>query len=304
MKLKKLSVKGEEMDLGDLETLPKASYWWDVLSRFSNHRLAMFAAILLLLEVLGVVFIPLIVKLNPYTNHAGHYAEAPSADFILGTDDIGRDVFARLIYGGRVSLQVGISSALLGAFIGIPLGLLAGYYGGIMGVVIMRLADTFMAFPSLVIQLFMVAVLGSSQVTVTLVIALLGWTGYCRLTYSRVLAVKEQEYVEAAKSIGATRIVQMVRYILPNSFAPLLVAFSFGTASAIIQESSLSFLGVGIQPPIASWGNMIYAAQTISTLSFRPWLWVPAGVLLAITVLGINFIGDGLRDALDPKMKI
>jgi peptide/nickel transport system permease protein len=280
------------------------SYWRDVLSRFARHHLAMAAAVILVLEIALVIFLPGILKLDPYANNAGSYDSKPSALYPLGTDEIGRDVFARLVYGGRVSLMVGICSALISACIGIPLGMIAGFYGGAVRMVIMRVTDTFMSFPHLVIQLFIVGMLGSSQTTVMFVIGALGWTGFARLSYSRVLLVREQEYIEAARAIGTSAPVQLFKYFLPNSLSPLLVNFSFATASAIIQESSLSFLGLGIQPPTASWGNMIRAAQAISILSYRPWRWIPPGILLVLTVLSINFIGDGLRDALDPKMKI
>jgi peptide/nickel transport system permease protein len=282
----------------------RESYWQDVLSRFSRHRLAMAAALILGLEILLVIFLPGMLSLDPYTNNAGFYDSPPSSLYPLGTDEIGRDVFARLMYGGRVSLMIGICSALISACIGIPLGMIAGFYQGAVRVIIMRVTDTFMSFPHLVIQLFIVGMLGSSQMTVMFVIGALGWTSFARLAYSRVLAVREQEYIEAARAIGTSAPVQLFKYFLPNSLSPLLVNFTFATASAIIQESSLSFLGLGIQPPIASWGNMVRAAQAISILSYKPWLWVPPGMLLVVTVLSINFIGDGLRDALDPKMKI
>jgi peptide/nickel transport system permease protein len=284
--------------------IKRESYWRDVFGRFARHRLAMVAAVILSLEILMVIFLPGILGMDPYTNNAGYYDSRPSALYPLGTDEIGRDVFARLVYGGRVSLMVGICSALISTAIGIPLGMIAGFYSGAVRTVIMRVTDTFMSFPNLVIQLFIVGMLGSSQTTVMFVIGALGWTSFTRLSYSRVLAIREQEYIEAARATGISAPVQLFKYFLPNALSPLLVNFSFATASAIIQESSLSFLGLGIQPPIASWGNMVRSAQAISILSYKPWLWVPPGVFLVLTVLSINFIGDGLRDALDPKMKI
>ncbi len=276
----------------------------DALGRFMRHKVAMISLIILLLEILAVIFLPGILGLDPYTSHVGKFAAAPSSEFILGTDEIGRDVFARLVYGGRVSLTVGFLSTLIATLIGVPLGLLAGFYDGIVRSAIMRLVDIFMSFPSMVIQLVLVTVLGASVRSLILVLGFLGWTSFTRLVYSKVLSVKEMTYVEAAKSTGATNFMQMFKYILPNSLAPVFVTFSFGVASAILAESGLSFLGLGVQLPTPTWGNMIRDAQSISVLTFRPWLWVPAGIVLVVTVVCINFVGDGLRAALDPKIKI
>lgn len=280
------------------------SFFSQTVERFARHRIAMVALAVLVIEILAVVFLPMVVTLDPYTSNAGNFSKAPSGDFILGTDAVGRDVFARLIYGGRVSLAVGFFSALLSAAIGVPLGLLAGYYGGVIRMVIMRLVDIFMSFPSLVIQLVMVSILSASIPSLIFVIGLLNWTSFARYTYSKVISIKEQDFVTAAKATGATSFTQMVRYILPNSMSPLFVSFSYSMANAILQESCLSFLGLGVQLPTSTWGNMIYAAQSLSVLVTMPWLWIPPGIALIITVLSINFIGDGLRDALDPKMKI
>lgn len=280
------------------------SFLRDTVEKFCRHKVAMISLVILLVEVLAFLLLPGIMNLDPYTSHAEAFDKAPSAQYILGTDAVGREVFSRLIYGGRVSLAVGFFSTVISAVIGVPLGLLAGYYDGFIRAVIMRIVDMFMSFPAMVIQLVMVMVLGASATSVMLVLGLLGWTSFTRMTYSKVISIKEQEFVEAAKACGATNTRQMVQYILPNALSPLLVRFSFCFASAILAESGLSFLGLGVQPPTATWGNMIYAAQSLSTLMYRPWQWVPPGLLLVITIFCINFVGDGLRDALDPKMKI
>ena len=274
------------------------------MQKFVRHKLAMISLVILVIEVIAFVFLPIVTNIDPYTTHSGCFDKAPCHDFLLGTDEVGRDIFARVIYGGRVSLAVGFFSTVISALIGIPLGLVAGYYSGIVRMVIMRIIDMFMSFPAMIIQLVMVMVLGASATSVMLVLGLLGWTSFARMTYSMVLTIKEQEFVEAAKANGATDLRQIVQYILPNTLSPLFVRFSFNFASAILAESGLSFLGLGVQPPTATWGNMIYAAQTLSTLVYRPWQWLPPGVLLVLTVFCINFVGDGLRDALDPKMKI
>ena len=280
------------------------SYLSEVFDKLKEHKMAMAGLVVLIVEILMVVFLPMILKLDPYTSDYTAFSAAPGGAHILGTDAIGRDVFARLMYGGRTSLLVGFVSTLISCVIGVPLGLVAGYARGKAEAVIMRIADIFMSFPSIVLILVLVAVLGPSVWSVTCVIGVLGWTQFARLIYASVLSVREKDYVESAKAIGAKNGTILLRYVLPNSFAPVIISFTFRTAQAIITESSLSFLGLGVQPPEASWGNILYYAQSISVLSTKLYMWVPAGVVLVLTVLSINFIGDGIRDALDTKMKI
>ncbi|XCP84939.1 ABC transporter permease [Roseburia hominis] len=281
------------------------SYFRDVVERFFRHKLAVIGIAFIIFEVLVVSFLPMIMELNPnVSDFLAGITAAPSDAHILGTDDVGRDVFARLIYGGRVSLLVGVASAMISVLIGIPLGLLAGYYRGIVEMIIMRLADVFMSLPSMVLIMVLVSVLGPSISTATAVIGVMGWPNTARLLYGKVLSVRESDYVEAARAIGTKDVKIMSRYILPNAITPVLVSFTFGIANAILQESSLSFLGMGVQPPQASWGNILYAAQSITVLSAKPWIWVPTGIVLLLTVLSFNFFGDGLRDALDPKMQV
>ena len=283
----------------------RRSYWRDVLERFTRHKLAMGGLIIILAELAIVILLPLVMKLNPYSMDAvGGFGAAPSTAHILGTDEVGRDVFARLIYGGRTSLFVGILSALISLSIGVPLGLVAGYCRGALGIVIMRLADVFMSVPSMILVLVLVAVIGPSIQSVTIVIGIIGWPQFARQLYGSVLSVREKDYVEAAVAIGEKNGRIMRKYILPNAFAPVIITFTFSIASAVLQESGLSFLGMGVQTPQASWGNIMYAAQSITILSQKPWMWIPPGVALLLTVLSFNFFGDGIRDALDPKMKL
>lgn len=282
----------------------KGSYMQDVRKRFLAHKLAMFGLIVLTVEIAVVVGLPIFMKLDPYGIDVMAFGAAPSSNHILGCDDVGRDLFARLIYGGRVSLMVGICSAIISLLVGVPLGVLAGYFRGKIEVVVMRCADIFMSFPSMILILVLASVLGQSIFTVTVVIGILGWPEFARLIYSSVLSVREKDYVESARAVGTKDKDIVVKYILPNSFAPVIIAFTFRTAQAIITESSLSFLGMGVQPPAASWGNILYYAQSISVLSNKPWVWLPTGIILVVTVLSINFLGDGIRDALDTKMSI
>ena len=283
--------------------MKRSSYFKDVVGRFKTHKLAMAGMCILILEILLLLILPVIMDLKPYEIYSG-FGAFPSKEHILGTDNTGRDLFARLIYGGRTSLYVGFVSTLISFAIGVPLGMLTGYYKGLVEMVIMRVADVFMSFPSMVFILVLVSVLSPSLSSTTIVIGIMGWPGFARQLYGSVLSVREKEYVEAARAVGTKNLSIMIRYILPNSFSPILISFTFGVASAILQESGLSFLGMGVQVPKASWGNMLYAAQSVSVIAMRPWMWIPPGVCLLVTVLSINLFGDGLRDALDPKMKL
>ena len=287
------------------EQLPKQySFYRTIARRFIRHKLAVVGLLVICIEVVLVLSLPALLKLDPYTSARSGFGAPPSKEHILGIDDVGRDNFSRLVFGGRTSLFVGFFSATLSLLIGVPLGLLAGYYRGALEASIMRAADIFMAFPSVILILVLVSIMGTSIVTVALVIGMLGWPTFARQLYANVLSVREKDYVEAAKASGTKHIPLMIRYILPNAFAPALVVYTFQLANAILAEATLSFLGMGVQPPSASWGNIIYAAQSITILSTRPWMWLPPGLCLLFTVLSINFVGDGLRDALDPKMKI
>ncbi|MBQ5734123.1 MAG: ABC transporter permease [Lachnospiraceae bacterium] len=275
----------------------------EFFKKFRKHKLANVGLIIIIIEILMVTFLPIILGLDPYSIDSTGFNQAPCAKHILGTDDIGRDLFARVLYGGRVSLIVGICSTIISIIIGLPLGILAGYYRGIIENIVMRLADIFMSIPAMVLILVIVAVFEPSIITIIVVIGITGWTGVAKLIYGNVLSVRNKEYVEAARAIGTKDREIIMRYVLPNSIAPLWMSVAFRISQAIMTESGLSFLGAGIQSPQASWGNIIYAAQNLVVLTKRWWVWVPAGVLLMITIICINLVGEGIRDALDPKMK-
>ncbi len=290
-----------------VRTIPtkKESYLKDVLYRFSKHKLAMIGLVTIVLEILIVLLLPVILDADPYSlDLVSGFAAAPSSAHVLGTDEVGRDMLARLLYGGRTSLRVGLLSAMISLFIGVPIGLLAGYYKGILSGLMMRLSDVFMSVPAMILILVLVSVIGPSVRSVIIVIGVMGWPQFARQLYGSVLAVKEREYVEGARAVGVKNKDIMLKYVLPNAFAPVIISFTFAIASAILIESALSFLGMGVQPPMASWGNIMYAAQSIVIISQKPWMWVPPGIALLITVISINFFGDGLRDALDPKTNV
>jgi peptide/nickel transport system permease protein len=274
----------------------------EVWRRFRRHRLAMAGAAILLLLAVGALFAPWIAAHGPYAVDLTAYRLGPSPDHPLGTDMAGRDVFSRLLYAGRVSLSVGLVAVGIYTAIGVVLGALAGYYGGWVDSAIMRLADVFLSFPSLIIIITMASVLGPSLWNVMLAIGLLGWPPIARLLRADLLSLREREFVYGARTIGCSGPRLIFRHLLPNAMAPVIVAATFGIAYAILIEAGLSFLGLGIRPPKPSWGNMLTDAQSLTVLEDMPWLWVPPGAMIALAVLSINFIGDGLRDALDPYL--
>jgi len=280
------------------------SYLNILLQRFIRHKLAIIGLIILLIEIVIVIFMPMLLGIDPYVSDYDAFYKAPDSTHILGTDMLGRDILIRLLYGGRVSLFVGISATMISVIIGLPLGLIGGYYRGLAETLIMRMADVFLSFPSIVIILVLVSVLGPNIWSVIMVIGVLGWPKFARIIHGKVLSLREKEYIIAAKSLGEVNYKIMLKHILPNAFSPLIVAITFQTATAIILEASLSFLGMGIQPPKPSWGNMLFEAQSISILTKAPWMWVPPGIAIVVTVLSINVVGDSIRDALDPKMDI
>ena len=274
------------------------------MKKFLHNKKARFGLFIVVLLALAVLLIPLFMDLDPYTtDRAAGFNKGPSETHILGTDDVGRDLFARVLYGGRVSLFVGITSTIISVLVGIPLGLIAGYFRGAAESIIMRTADAFMSFPSMVLILVLVAVFGPSILTVTVVIGILGWTAIAKLIYGNVLSIREREYIQAAKTSGTSTWTILFSEVLPNAIPPVWANISFRVAGAILTESSLSFLGMGVQTPQASWGNIIYAAQNLMVLTARPWVWIPPGVCIILVVIGFNFIGEGVRDALDPKTK-
>lgn len=280
-----------------------SAYFHDAVERFMHHKLAVAGLAVVVVEIVLLIVLPMVMELEPNAITPA-VNMAPDRTHLLGTDTYGRDTFARLIYGGRTSLKIGFFSVLVQAAIGIPLGIIAGYYRRGVEVIIMRLADMFQSIPSMCLNIVLVSVLSPSAETLILVIGIMGWPVFVRLLYAKVLSIKEKEYVEAARTTGSGNFEIMLKYILPNAISPALVAFTFGIPSAILTESALSFLGLGIQIPEASWGNMLNAAQSVAIISTKPWLWIPAGMCIFITLISVNLFGDGLRDALDPKTKI
>ncbi len=275
------------------------SFW----QRYQRHRLAVIGLVVLTVIALASILAPLIASHPPNAVDLSAYRTAPSADHWLGTDSAGRDVFSRLLYAGRVSLAVGVVAVGIYVAIGTLLGGVAGYFGGWADNLIMRFADMVLSFPSIIVIITIVSLVGPSIINVMLVIGLMGWPPIARLVRGEFLTLREREFVLASVASGATSPRIIVRQILPNALTPVIVNATFGMASAILLEAGLSFLGLGVQPPTASWGNMLIGAQSITVLEQMPWLWVPPGLMIVLAVLCINFVGDGLRDALDPRSR-
>ena len=270
--------------------------------RFRRHKLAVVSACLLAVLLVTVIFAPWVAPFHPYDiNIETGIFKPPSAQHWLGTDSVARDVWSRLIHGGRISILVGVTAITISLIVGTLIGGISGYYGGIVDSVLMRITDVFLSLPTLIIVLASVALLGPSIRNLILIIGFLGWATIARLVRGQFLSLREKEYVMAAHCIGARDHRIMLRHLLPNLVGPLTVAATFGVAEAILLEAALSYLGLGVQVPTPSWGNMLEGAKTVSVLKSMPWIWIPPGFMIAITVLSINIMGDGLRDALDPR---
>jgi peptide/nickel transport system permease protein len=289
----------------DASARHSASYWRLSFRRFLRHRVAVIGLAVLGVVALMAVAAPAIAPQSPTAIDPTAFQAAPSRAHWLGTDSVGRDVLSRLVYAARVSLTVGLLAVSMYVVIGTSVGSIAAYYGGKIDLVLSRLMDVMLSFPPLIIILFAVSVFGKPSLwNVIIVLGLLGWPAVARLVRGQVLSLRETEFVQAARAVGASDGAVVVRHLLPNSLAPVLVAATFGTANAILVEAALSFLGLGVQPPTPSWGNMLTDAQSLTVLERMPWLWLPPGLMIMISVLTINFVGDGLRDALDPSLKL
>lgn len=272
------------------------------LRRFLRDRPATIALIVLGVLVLAALMAPLIQRYPPDRIDLDNIAAAPNWAHWLGTDRLGRDVWSRTIHGGRVSLSLGLVAALATAFIGTFFGLIAGFVRGIVDAVIMRFVDVLMTLPGILILLILVMYLGPGLDKLLIILPAMGWAGTCRMMRGQVLSVREADYVMASRCLGFPAWRIMLRHILPNAFAPILVSITMSVGGIILSEAGLSFLGLGIQPPMPSWGNMLQEATALFVLQGMPWLWLPPGILVVTTVLCVNFLGDGLRDAIDPRM--
>jgi len=265
----------------------------------SMNRVTQFGGVIVVAAVLGAIIGPWLSPHDPSTQELALRLAGPSTSHPLGLDELGRDILARVLSGARVSLFVGFAVVVISALVGTFLGALAGYVGGVTDDVISRIMDVLLAFPGILLAIALVAVLGPSVANVVLALCVIGWVGYARLVRGQVLRLREFEFVQAARALGAATHRVLLRHVLPSTLPALLVQATLGMASAIIAEASLSFLGLGVQPPTPSWGTMLDSGR--SHLIDAPHLTIVPGVAVALVVLGFNFLGDGLRDAIDPR---
>jgi peptide/nickel transport system permease protein len=292
----------EPLDIDALATSRPRSPGRRALLRFRRNKLAVLGVLILVIVVIASVGANVFASRSPTAIDLSSVLSAPSSEHLLGTDQAGRDVLARVLHGGRVSLTIGFAAAASTVFLGLILGLIAGYRGGIADWVIMRLVEVVLSFPTLVLIIFFITRFGRTVGTIVLVMALFQWPLACRLVRNMTMAIKELEFVHAAKAFGARGLHTTVRHVLPAAVGPLTVAGTLLAAQAILVESALAFLGFGLAPPTPSWGGILNEAQSLTVLETMPWLWIPPGLLITLTVLSINFVGDGLRDALDPRI--
>ena len=273
----------------------------DTWRRLARNELTVAGSVILALVVVAAVFAPYLSPHDPLAMNPTQLLQPPTAEHPMGTDELGRDVLSRVIWGARISLYVGVISVTMAVLIGVSLGLLAGYHGGLIDDAIARILDVVFAFPTILLALGIVGMLGSSLTNTMIAIGVVYTPVYARLARGTTLAIKEREFVEAAVVSGARSFRVIVRHILPNIMAPLIVQTSLSLSLAILAEASLSFLGLGTQPPDPSWGTMVNTGQALIELS--PWPVVFPGLAIVLAVLAFNLIGDGLRDALDPRLR-
>lgn len=278
------------------------NYLQTVFRRFRRHKLALISLIIVMILGLAALLAPVIAPYDP-NEIAGPFSGAPCKDFFLGTDQIGRDILSRLLYAMRVSLLVGIMATLISTAIGVVLGLTAGYFGGMADMVIMRFTDMVMSFPYILLVLVAASVFKPGLWSIILILGFVDWPGITRLVRGNVLNLRETNFVKGSMAAGMPLRHILFSEILPNTTAPVLVYATSVLALSMLDEAALSFLGMGVQPPAASLGNMLNGAESLTVLTGQPWLWIPPGVLIVVLVMAINFIGDALRDALDPNSR-
>ncbi len=269
--------------------------------KFKRNKMAVIALIVLGILIFASAFAPLLTSYDPEAISLTERTLAPSKTHLLGTDKVGRDVFTRLLYGGRISILIGLTGALGGAIIGAALGCLGGYFGGLRDRFLLRLSELFTTFPQTILVLILVAFMGQGVWNLFIVFWCTGWMGTYRMTRAKILSLREETYVLACQAFGISNRSIMFRHILPNAAGPVIVNITLSTAGYVLQESALSFLGLGVPSSTPTWGNIFNAAKALDVVQAYPWLWLAPGIAISLFVLSVNIIGDGLRDALDPN---
>ena len=271
--------------------------------KLKSNRLAVIGLIFVILTISASIFAPFVTQYDPQKVDLRSMLKPPSSDHILGTDKIGRDVFARIIYGGRISILVGLGSALGAALIGVSIGAYTGYRGGWWDSIFLRISEIVMSFPQIILVLLLVSILGQSLMNLIIIFTLTGWGSLYRMTRAQMLSLREEEYVQALRAFGLSRTMICYKHILPNALGPIMVNITLSTAMFILQEAGLSFLGLGVPLNIPTWGNILNVAQDLRILQNYWWVWLPSGITISFFVLAVNFVGDGLRDSTDPTLQ-
>ena len=271
------------------------------LQKFLSNKLAIVGLVIVLLMILSAIFAPLLATFDPNKIDMTKINQAPGGEHIFGTDSTGRDLYSRLLYGGRISILIGITSALTTSIIGTIFGLIAGYFGGKIDVLLIRISEVLQSFPMIILVMVLVTILGPSVSNMILVFTLIGWMTVFRIVRNEVLRLREETYVAVNKAFGISDFVIMFRDILPNTLSPIIVATTINIAYFILQETGLSFLGLGVPTNVPTWGTIINAAKSITVIQMYKWQWIIPGLFISLFVMSINFLGDGLRDALDPR---
>ena len=273
------------------------------LRKMMSNRLAMVGLAIFLVILLASIFAPVLTSQDPLKVNLKDMLQAPSAEHLFGTDRTGRDVFARVLYGGRVSILVGLGSALLAAVVGVGIGCYTGYKGGLIDMIALRASEIFMSFPQIILVLLLVSIAGQSLINLMVIFVATGWAPMYRMVRAKMMSLRVEEYVQALRSFGLPTIKICYKHILPNALGPIVVNITLTTAMFILAEAGLSFLGLGVPLSIPTWGNILNVAQDIRVLQNNWWMWLPVGAVISLFVLSVNFIGDGLRDATDPTLQ-
>lgn len=303
MQLSKEHFEPISVDLRQSEAIkrPSLSFWADVWRRLRMNKVAMVSMIFIVVLILCAIFVPMMTNNDYFTTNLAGKNQKPSAEHWFGTDDLGRDIFVRIWHGARISLEVGIFAALIDLIIGVIWGGIAGFYGGKVDEVMMRIADILFAIPYLLVVILLMVVLEPGVTTIIIALTITGWIGMARIVRGQILQLKSQEFVLAARSLGANSSRLIFKHLIPNALGPIIVTLSLTVPNAIFAESFLSFIGLGVAAPIASWGTM--SSEGLPAMKYFPWRLMFPAVFISITILAFNLFGDGLRDAVDPRLR-
>jgi len=288
-------------DAGMEKKYSRSSLYKDAWRRLKKNKLAMIGLGIIIFLIIIAIFAPLVSPYNPIGRVKEESSLSPSIAHLFGTDLLGRDIFSRVIYGSRISLEVGVVAVGISVTIGLFFGAIAGYFGNVPDVLIMRVADIFFAFPYILGAIAIMTILGPGIMNIFIAIGILGWASFARIFRGSILSIKNKEYIEAARALGASNFRIIIKHIFPNAFAPIIVYATMNVGSAILVEAALSFLGLGVQPPTPAWGKML--SESLNYIDIAPWMMLFPGIAIVITVLGFVLLGDGLRDAFDPRLK-